>query len=73
MSDWVNIEKTDKCILSWEYMSDENDEDTYESGNLYTDDDDDKTIIDYDGCYNLPYAIYHELKNNGYDVSEIYI
>ena len=71
MADWVQIEKIGKDILSWEYMSDENNEETYESGNLYTDDDNDKSIIDYDGCYSLPYAVWTKLENLGYDMSQL--
>lgn len=40
--------------LWWEYLKDPEDPETYMSGCLVLEDD---TIIDYDGCYELPQAV----------------
>jgi len=53
---------------SWEYQSDEGDEETYSEGGLWFED---KTLIDYDGCYELPEEVQLALKELGYSLEEI--
>ena len=53
---------------SWEYMSDEQDSETYESGGLWFDG---RYLVDYDGCYELPYMVEKTLREAGIDLSEL--
>lgn len=49
---------------SWEYQSDEDDAETYSEGGLWFED---KTLVDYDGCYDLPEEVQLALKELGYE------
>ena len=60
---WCDID-TDNGM--WEYQSDANDDDTYMSGNFFTEDDDDSVVYDYDGCYELPKGVKAALLECGY-------
>lgn len=53
---------------SWEYQSDEDDEETYSEGGLWFED---KTLVDYDGCYELPEEVQLALNELGYSLEEI--
>lgn len=48
---------------SWEYQSDEDDEETYSEGGLWFED---KWLADYDGCYELPEEVIMALHELGY-------
>lgn len=56
----------DKCDLTWEYQSDCDDDDTYISGSYTLDDDNEKIVIDYDGCEDLPKGVKAALIALGY-------
>lgn len=60
---WCAIDTDD---MSWEYQSDCDDDDTYVSGNFVLDDDDDKLVIDFDGCETLPKGVKAALIATGY-------
>lgn len=68
LGEWAKI---DPCDCSWEYQPDLEDGETYMSGNFIVDDDDDKYIIDYDGCYELPAPVILLLESKGYNCSEV--
>lgn len=54
---------------TWEYQEDENDCDTYFSGNFYTDEEDEWLVIDFDGSvFELPKIIRHQLRIGGYEL-----
>lgn len=50
---------------SWEYQSDEDDEQTYSEGGLWFED---KWLADYDGCYELPEEVEMAIKELGYKI-----
>ena len=50
---------------SWEYQSDEDDEETYSEGGLWFED---KTLVDYDGCYELPEEVVMAVTELGFNV-----
>ena len=50
---------------SWEYQSDEDDEETYSEGGLWFEG---KELVDYDGCYELLKEVAMAVKDLGYDV-----
>lgn len=66
--EWVKI---DRAGQSWEYQPDPDDEETYISGGFQTDDHDRFKVIDYDGCFKLPKAVYDGLASLDYDLSEL--
>jgi len=53
---------------SWEYQSDEDDEETYSEGGLWFEG---KELVDYDGCYELPQEVAMAVKELGYDVTDL--
>ena len=58
---------------SWEYQSDEDDPETYSEGSLWFED---KKLVDYDGCYELPEEVILAIKELGYeltDMEELYL
>lgn len=66
---WCSVELPDMGddeTGSWEYMSDEQDSDTYESGGLWFDG---RYLASYDGCYELPYMVEKVLRKAGIDLS----
>ena len=50
----------------WEYMDDENDGETYQSGGLWIED---NVLEDYDGCFELPALVVFLLKEDEIDCS----
>ena len=60
---WCAIDTDEQ---TWEYQSDATDDDTYISGSYGTDEDDEKTVTDYDGAYLLPSGVKAALKTLGY-------
>jgi len=64
---WVSV-CTDKEDGSWEYQWDEDDEETYSEGGLWFED---KTLTDYDGCYELPEEVKMALKELGYELEDM--
>lgn len=58
---WVGITPSQGI---WEYQYGE-DEDTYISGGYVVDG---NTVIDYDGCYELPATVIFALSDFGYDI-----
>lgn len=55
---WVQI---DSINLTWEY----DDEEDYMSGNFIVED---NTVIDYDGCFELPKEVVDEMIRLGYKI-----
>lgn len=58
---------------SWEYQSDEDDEETYSEGGLWFEG---KELVDYDGCYELPEEVILAIKELEYeltDMEELYL
>lgn len=53
---------------SWEYQSDEDDEETYQVGVLWFKG---KELVDYDGCYELPEEVALAIKELGYEVTDL--
>lgn len=53
---------------SWEFQSDEEDEETYSEGGLWFED---KVLVDYDGCYELPKEVAMAIKDLGYVVEDL--
>ena len=53
---------------SWEYQSDEDDEETYSEGGLWFEG---QELFDYDGCYVLPKEVALAIKECGYDVIDL--
>lgn len=66
--EWVKI---DRAGQTWEYQPDPDDDETYISGGFQTDDHDRFKVIDYDGCFELPKAVYDGLASLDYDLSEL--
>lgn len=62
--EWYQIDTINQC---WEYQPTD-DEESYMSGNFYLEG---KTVIDYDGCFDLPQTIKDGLVKLGYDLSEL--
>lgn len=60
---WVKISIYDSESGSWEYQSDVDDEQTYSEGGLWFED---KWLVDYDGCYELPEEVLMALHDLGY-------
>jgi hypothetical protein len=52
---------------SWEYQSDEDDEETYSEGGLWFEG---KVVTDFDGCYDLPEEVRMALSELGYTLDE---
>ena len=70
-TEWCSVELPDMGedeIGSWEYMSDEDDEETYCSGGLWFEG---KHLVDCDGCYELPKLVKDVLKENGFDTLDL--
>lgn len=65
---WVKISIDDSESGSWEYQSDEEDEETYSEGGLWFLLDEGKWLVDYDGCYELPEEVVIAIKDLGYKV-----
>lgn len=59
---WVSIGSD-----NWECQSDEDDDETYCSGGLWFEG---KSIVDYDGCFELPKEVKMALTHLGYDLEE---
>lgn len=59
---------TDDGEGSWEYQSDDNDEETYSDGGLWFDG---KELVDYDGCYELPEEVMLAIKERGYNITDL--
>lgn len=55
---------------SWEYQSDEDEDDDekYSEGGLWFKG---KSLVDYDGCYELPEEVAIALMDLGYDVKDL--
>ena len=53
---------------SWEYQSDEDDEETYYEGGLWFEG---KELVDYDGCFELPEEVAVAIKELGYKVVDL--
>lgn len=64
---WVHIDDNNRC---WEYDEDD-DPETYHSGNFMTDTDYGIEVIDYDGTFELPDHVIQALEKCGYDCSYI--
>ena len=62
---WVRIFIDDSESGSWEYQSDEDDEETYSEGGLWFED---KWLADYDGCYELPEEVEMAIKELVYKI-----
>lgn len=62
---WYQI---DTVNCTWEIQYDDDDDESYYSGNFYLED---KSVVDYDGCYDLPKIIIDGLARLGYDISDI--
>ena len=62
---WVRIYIGENERGSWEYQSDEEDEETYSEGGLWFED---KWLADYDGCYGLPEEVIMAIKELGYKI-----
>lgn len=60
-NEWAKI--NEDC--TWEYQSDVEDEESYISGIIILDDDE-RTVIDYDGCYELPEMVLNLLEDAEY-------
>ena len=60
---WVKISIDDSESGSWEYQSDEDDEETYSEGGLWFET---SWLVDYDGCYELPKEVLMALHELGY-------
>lgn len=70
---WVSVTiPSDGDEGSWEYQRDPEDEETYEEGGLWFNDVlvdtpqgvmKRKQLVDYDGCYELPYAVIVAVEN----------
>lgn len=68
-NEWARIDLPDIGDYgSWEHMSDEDDDETYFEGGLWFEG---KTLVDYDGCYELPQVVITILEDEGFDCSEI--
>ena len=52
---------------SWEYQSDEDDEETYSDGGLWFEE---KKVVDYDGIYELPEEVKLAIRDMGYEIEE---
>lgn len=52
---------------SYEYQEDEDDEETYISGSLEFEN---KVLIGYDGCYELPIEVIEAVKDLGHKIDE---
>lgn len=52
---------------SWEYQSDEDDEETYFEGGLWFEE---KEVVDYDGIYELPKEVKLAIRDMGYEIEE---
>ena len=59
---WVSLD-VDGEYGSWEYQEDEDDEETYNEGGLWFED---KELVDYDGCFELPEEVKLALDDLGY-------
>lgn len=60
---WAHIDLDEGL---WEYMEDEDDGDTYQSGGLWIED---NVLEDYDGCFELPPRVVFLLRDSGIDCS----
>ncbi|MBQ9560577.1 MAG: hypothetical protein IJV08_11470 [Bacteroidaceae bacterium] len=63
--EWISVNTDDH---TWEYQRDADDDETYASGGYQTDDDRPCTVIDYDGCFCLPFAVHDALRRLGYAI-----
>ena len=52
---------------SWEYQSDEDDEETYSEGGLWFEG---RELVDYDGCFELPEEVKLALQELGFKMEE---
>ena len=50
---------------SWEFMGDEDDEETYMSGGYLLEG---KTLYEYDGCFELPKEVVLAMADYGYEI-----
>lgn len=66
--EWVYINRAEH---TWEYQPYPNDSESYIEGSFQTDDHDRFKVIDYDGCFELPKAVYDGLASLDYDLSEL--
>lgn len=64
-SEWFCIDTVNR---TWEYQDDDEDEESYISGNFYIDDEDLCKVIDFDGSYELPKIVRHHLRLLGYTI-----
>ena len=63
---WVSVYNGgDTGQGSWEYQSDENDEETYSEGGLWFEG---KELVDYDGCFELPKEVVMAVLELGFDI-----
>ena len=59
---WVSIDSD-----TWECQSDEDDDESYCSGGLWFEE---KDLVDYDGCFELPKEVKIALIHLGYNLQE---
>lgn len=62
---WVSIIIGSDGKGSWEYHSDEDDEETYVEGGLWFEG---KEVVDYDGIYELPEEVKMAIRDMGYEI-----
>lgn len=64
-SAWCSIDTVNR---TWEYQDDDEDGESYVSGNFYIDDEDLYRVVDFDGSYELPKIVRHHLRLLGYTI-----
>ena len=65
--EWASIELSNEEPTSFEYMSDENDDESYVEGSLIIDN---GTLIDYDGVYELPRLVKDLITEQGFSLGD---
>ena len=64
---WVSIIIGSDGKGSWEYQSDDDDEETYVEGGLWFEG---KEVVDYDGIYELPDEVKLAIRYMGYKIDD---
>ena len=62
---WVKIDLSDSDNCCYEYQSDEDDEETYMSGCLEFEN---KVLVGYDGCFELPKEVVEAVRDLGHKI-----
>lgn len=62
---WVCLWPEDAEGGTWEFQSDERDEETYSSGGYLLQD---NAVYDYDGCVDLPLEVIMAMNDYGYNI-----